>query len=128
MYYLAYKIIVVCVCILCLGTQFFCPFCPARRGRWWLRRGWPARDQYESSCPGSSNPADLVIFGLRLTGTALVFVLAVGRRRIWRAVMFARGRLCKHGTKLKCHRKILYLQIPRRTNYIRHIYALSHVY
>lgn len=101
--------------ILCLGTQFFRPFCPARGSRWWLRRGRPARDQYESSCPGSSYPAGLIVFGIWLTGTALVFLLAVGRPRVWRAVMFARWRLCKHGTKLKFYKK-MYLQIRRRTN------------
>lgn len=56
------------------GTQFFCPFRrPARRSRRRLRRGRPARDQYESGCPGSAYPDGLVVFSLQLTNAALVF-------------------------------------------------------
>lgn len=109
--------------ILCLGTQFFRPFCPAWGGRWWLRRGRPARDQYESSCPGSSYPAGLIVFGLRLTSTALVFLLAVGHPRVWRSVMFARRRFCKHGTKLKCHKKNLFAN-PATDNRIHYIFII----
>lgn len=81
-----------------LITQFFRPFRPARRGRRRLRSGRPARDQYKSGRPGRPYPAAvIVVFGLRLARTTLVFVCsaAARRRRVRCPVVFARRRLCK---------------------------------
>lgn len=87
------------------NTQFFRSFRPARGRGGRLRSGRPARDQYESRCPGGSYPARLVVFArLRLAGAALVLrLLSVGRRGVRRAVMFAGRGLCgrDYGTLIR---------------------------
>lgn len=95
-----------------LITQFFRPFRPTRRGRRRLRSGRPARDQYKSGCPGRPYPAVvIVVFGLRLASTILVFVCSTAARcrRVRCPVVFARRRLCKKhvGKKTVSYRVII---------------------
>lgn len=116
-----------------LGTQFFCPFRPARGGRWWLRGRRPARDQYESSCSSSSYPAGLVIFGFRLTGTAFVFLLSISCRGIRCTIVFTWRRLCKRTTKLTLNRNnyammMVGFLVLNFQNFNFYIFHINHVF